>query len=80
MIVFLSLSPAGASQLQRQPVHSGWEVDAWRRGGGGRAGSTRRLGGRQGEPERSRDGWREGGAQEEGGVIPEEQQHVTGMC
>ncbi len=76
--VWISSPPAGTThQLQRQPVHFGWEMGAW--GGGGRTGTTRHLARRQREPERSRDGWREGGAQEEGGVIPEDQQHVAGM-
>lgn len=70
--------PAGTT-LQRQPVHSGREVGSSGRGGAGRTGTSRRLEWWPGEPEKSRDGWREGGAQEEGGVIREEQQHVTGM-
>lgn len=73
------LPPAGTTHLQRQPVHSGREVGTPGRGGAGRAGTSRRLARRQREPERSGDGRGEGGAQEEGGVIPEEQQHVTGM-
>ena len=72
--VWASSLPTGATHLQRQPFHSGWKVGSSWRGGGGRTGTPRRLARR-----RSRDGQREGGEQEEGGVVPEEQQHVTGM-
>lgn len=80
MTVWVTALPAGTTHLQRQPVHSGWEVGDAGRGGGGRTGASRCLARWQREPEKSRDGQGEGGEQEAGGVIPEEQQHVTGMC
>lgn len=49
-----------------------------RRGGGGRTGTSRRLARRHGEPAGNGDGRGAGGAQEAGGVVPEDQQHVTG--
>lgn len=66
--------PAGTTHLHRQPLHPGWEV-----GAGGRTGTSRHLERRPQQPERGGDGRGEGGAQEEGGVVPEEQQHVAGM-
>lgn len=73
--VRLIFPPAGTSHLQGQPLYSGREVGPARRSDSRRTGTSRCLA--AWEPERDRP--REGGTQEEGGVVPEEQQHVTGM-
>lgn len=70
---------AGETHLQRQPVHTGGQVGSSRGSGRGRTGTSCHLAGRHGEPEKDGAGRGKRRAQEEGGVVPEEQQqHVTG--
>lgn len=73
------MPPAGSTHLRRRTLRAGWEVGAGRRGGAGWTGTSCHLARRPKHPERGGDERGEGGAQEEGGVVPEEQQHVAGM-